>query len=144
MGPSVDQIEAHIETRREDLRSNLEELGQKAKSAVDWRERFRANPGAILAVAFGGGFLIARMLGGSRAAPPPDSPVSQRAATLTGAAEPRKRLVSRAWDDIQSALVGVVAEKVTRTLGEVVPGFKEQLAGSDRDARIGNGRSGPH
>jgi hypothetical protein len=144
MGPSVDQIEAHIETRREGLRSNLEELGQKAKSAVDWRERFRANPGAIMAVAFGGGFLIARMLGGSRAAPLAYSPVSQRAATPTAAVEPRKRLVSRAWDDIQSALVGVIAEKVTQTLGEVVPGFKEQLPGADHDARIANGRSGVH
>lgn len=45
MGQTVHQIEDHIDNSREDLRSNLEELAQRAKSAVDWRERFRGSPG---------------------------------------------------------------------------------------------------
>ena len=141
MGPTVDQIEEHIEGSREDLRSNLEELGQKVKSAVDWRERFRSNPGAILAVAFGGGFILAKLLVGSRTTGDHDSRLSRRAVSLS---EDRKGRVLRAWDDIQSALVGVVAAKVTNTLAEVVPGFKEQLPGRDDDARVVNGGSGPH
>ena len=143
MVPTVDQIEKHIEGSREDLRSNLEELGQKVKSAVDWREKFRSNPGAILAVAFGSGFILAKLLIGSRATDE-NSPLSRRAASLTGAVENRKGRVRRAWDDIQSALVGVVAAKVTNTLAEVVPGFKEQLPDRDDDARVINRGSGPH
>ena len=144
MGPTVDQIEEQIEGSREDLRSNLEELGQKVKSAVDWREKFRSNPGAILAIAFGSGFILAKMLAGSRTTGEHDSRLSRRAASLTGAVEDRKGRVLRAWDDIQSALVGVVAAKVTNTLAEVVPGFKEQLPGRDDDARVVNGGSVPH
>jgi hypothetical protein len=66
MGQTIDQLEDRIESCREDLRSNLEELGQKVRSAVDWREKFRANPGAILAVALAGGFVLANVIGGSR------------------------------------------------------------------------------
>ena len=144
MGQTVGQIEEQIAGSRDDLRSNLEELGQKVKSAVDWREKFRSNPGALLAVAFGGGFILA-MLGGSRASRE-DSSLSRRTRVVPGVVEDRKGRVLRAWDDIQSALVGVVAAKVTNTLAEVVPGFKEQLPGrnDDADARVVNGGSGRH
>ena len=84
MDPTVCQIEEHIEGSREDLRSNLEELGQKVKSAVDWRERFRSNPGAILAVAFGSGFILAKLLVGSRTTGDRDSRLSRRPVSLTG------------------------------------------------------------
>jgi len=55
MGQTVDQIEGQIEQSREDLRSNLDQLGRKVKSAVDWRQRFRARPRAILAIALAAG-----------------------------------------------------------------------------------------
>jgi hypothetical protein len=143
MGQRVDQIEAKIEGSREDLRANLEELGDKVKSAFDWRERFRANPGSILALAFGGGFIVAAALGasrGNRAGPS----VERRDPVSSEPGKDRKGQVLRAWDDIQSALVGVVAAKVTDTLAEVVPGFKEQLAASDYGARAIERESRPH
>jgi hypothetical protein len=143
MGQTVNEIEDHIETSREDLRSNLEELRQKVRTAVDWRERFRSNPGAVLAVAFGGGFILAKVIGGSRSDRSGASG-SRRSAALSGAVEDRKGQVLRAWDDIQSALVGVVASKVSHTLAEVVPGFKEQLAARDDDARVVNAAAGKH
>jgi hypothetical protein len=143
MGQTVDQIEDHIESSREDLRSNLEELGQKVKSAVDWRERFRANPAAALAVAFGGGLILARVIGGSRGRDTEPN-LSRDAATPTGAVNDRKGRALRVWDDIQHALVGVVAAKVANTLAEVVPGFKEKLASHEDDARVVNGGPGTH
>ena len=137
MGQTVGQIKDHIESSRADLRSNLEELGQTVKSAVDWREKFRGNPGALLAVAFGGGFILANAIGGSRRRGiEPD--ISRRAAAFTGAVEDRKGQALRAWDDIQSALVGAVATKVTNKLAESVRGFKEQLAAREEDARVGS------
>jgi hypothetical protein len=142
MGQTVDQIEDRIESSREDLRANLEALGQKAKSAVDWREKFRGNPGAILAIAFGGGFILANVISGSRGRR--GEPHVSRRASSADAVEARKGRALRAWEDIQSALVGVVAAKVQHTLAEVVPGFKEQLAAREDAARVVNGAPGTH
>jgi hypothetical protein len=141
MGQTVDQIEDHIESSREDLRSNLEELGEKVKSSVDWRERFRANPGAVLAIAFGGGFVLANVIGASRGRQGM-SHGTRQVALSAGAGENRKGHVSRAWEDIQNALVGVVAAKVSNTLAEVVPGFKEQLASREDAPRVVDGANG--
>jgi hypothetical protein len=142
MGQTVGQIEQQIEGSREDLRSNLAELGQKFKSAVDWRAKFRSNPGASLAVAFGTGFLLANVRGSARARPAASSELP-RAAALTGAVDERKGQMLHAWDDIRNALVGVVTAKVSNALAEVVPGFKEQFAAKETDD-VGNGDRSSH
>jgi hypothetical protein len=144
MGPSVDQIEQHIEDQREDLRANLEELGRKVKSAVDWRATFRANPGAALALAFGGGLVIAKLWGASGARRAPELPTLRRPGSLSPAVPDQRGRALRAWDDIQSALLGVVAEKVARTLGELVPGFTRQIVDKDDEDRIVDERLARH
>ncbi len=63
MGETADQIEAHIEDTRDDLGANLRELEHRVKSATDWREQFRSNPLRMVGVAFGGGILLASVLG---------------------------------------------------------------------------------
>ena len=63
MDQTTDQIEAHIETTRENLGANLQELEQEVKSVTDWRRQFRENPMRMLGVAFGGGILLAFLLG---------------------------------------------------------------------------------
>jgi hypothetical protein len=64
MGPTTDQIENDIDRARGDLKSNLEELENRAKDMADWRTQFDRHPGAMLGVALLGGALLA-MLGGS-------------------------------------------------------------------------------
>jgi hypothetical protein len=66
MARTKDEIEAHLERNRAELRSNLEELEQRVRSVTDWRGRFRNNPAICLLLAFGGGFLIAGMTSRSR------------------------------------------------------------------------------
>jgi len=66
MGETTDQIEQYIESKRADLGSNLQELEQKVKDAADWRQRFQANPWAFMGAAFGGGVLLAVMMGRRR------------------------------------------------------------------------------
>jgi hypothetical protein len=61
MGQTGDEIEGHIRDTREELRSNLQELEVRVKSAVDWRERFRRNPALGLGLAVSGGFLLAML-----------------------------------------------------------------------------------
>ena len=132
MGQTTDQIENQIENKREDLKSNLQELQTRVKTATDWRHYFAEHTGTMIAAAFGGGVLLATMLGGR----------SNRASLsqVGGSAEP-----ARAWrtgakhevlenvDSIKSALVSAAATKFKGILSEVVPGFKEQLAKAETD-----------
>ncbi|MBV9697150.1 MAG: hypothetical protein JO005_09515 [Gammaproteobacteria bacterium] len=129
MGQTSDQIESQIETRREDLRSNLEELEDKVKSATDWRQQFRNNTGTMLAIAFGGGLLLSGVLGrGSRRSYRAPSALPERAPRRSS---PRVQELRQTWDHIQSALIGVAASKVKDTLADFIPGFREQISRRD-------------
>ena len=67
MGETTNQIEAHIEETREHLGSNLRELEGKVKSATDWKYYFRKSPLIMIGAAFGGGLVVATMLGRGKA-----------------------------------------------------------------------------
>jgi hypothetical protein len=145
MAQTPDEIRSHIESKQEDLRSNLEELEGRVKSIADWRQHFRRNPGVGLGFAFAGGLLLASMRGGadSRAAGTyrPSHAISREGGT-------RNRLILQAWENIRSALIGVAASKVAYTLAQMVPGFRDHLArrtgaGDAREAKhSGNGMQG--
>ena len=139
MGQTTDQIENQIENRREELKSNLQELETRVKTATDWRHYFSEHTGTMIAAAFGGGVLLASMLGGR----------SNRASLSQagGSAEPSrpwtrgtKHEVLENLDSIKSALVGAAATKFKGILGEVVPGFTEHLAKAEAD----RGRESTH
>ena len=120
---TTDEIEAHLERKRSELRSNLEELEQRVKSVTDWRRQFRKNPAISLLLAFSGGFLIASMTGRSRARYEPRHDF---------APEPRVSVEGRrsgqVWDSIQSALIGVAAAaRVAETLAAVGSRLKSHL-----------------
>lgn len=128
MGETTNQIEGYIETKREVLGSNLAELEDKVKSITDWREQFRRNPMAMVGVAFGGGVLLASMLGGK--------PRHQSNRRLVDAAIPHAgnagadRQADKAletWDTIKGALIGVAATRFKDFVGEIIPGFDEQF-----------------
>jgi hypothetical protein len=132
MGQRTDQIENQIENKREDLKSNLQELETRVKTATDWRHYFAEHTGAMIAVAFGGGVLLATMVGGR----------SNRASLnqAGGSSEPArpwtrgtKHEVLENVDSIKSALVGAAATKFKGILGEMVPGFAEHLAKAEAD-----------
>lgn len=137
MGKTVNEIENHIEHKREDLKSNLQELENRVKSAVDWRHYFQNHAGTMIAAAFGGGLLLSTMVGkrkrSSNMAPAPQDTADSGA----------KHQVLKAWDTITSALVGVAATKFTGMLSDVVPGFTEHLAKAEGDKGLnpGNGAS---
>ncbi len=63
MGQTTDQIESDIDQARAELKSNLEELETRAKSAADWRSQFRRHPGPMVVAAMVGGVLLSAMLG---------------------------------------------------------------------------------
>jgi hypothetical protein len=63
MGETTDQIEADIAQRRDDLKSNFEELETRVKEAADWRSQFRRHPGVMIGAALLGGMLLSAMVG---------------------------------------------------------------------------------
>ena len=131
MGQRTDQIENQIEDKREDLKSNLQELETRVKTATDWRHYFEEHTGTMIAAAFGGGVLLAAMVSGR----------SDRASLgQAGDSEPARQWrtgtgheVLQNVDSIKSALVGAAATKLKGFLGEIVPGFKEHLAKAEAD-----------
>ena len=132
MGQTTDQIENQIETKREDLKSNLQELESRVKTATDWRHYFAEHTGTMIAAAFGGGVLLAAMLGGrsnraSLSQPEGFTESPYRRGTGT------KREVLENVASIKSALVGAAATRFKGILGEVVPGFSEHLAKAEAD-----------
>jgi hypothetical protein len=123
-----DQIESHIRNKREDLRSNLEELEGRLKSVVDWREQFRRNPALGLGLAAGAGFLLATVTSRPRRRATGDR-------TEPGLIERRSHL-RHFLEGVQSTLTGIVAARVTDLLTERLLGrTNEPLREADHSAR---------
>ena len=139
MGERTDEIADQIESRREDLKSNLQELETRVKTATDWRHYFAEHTGTMVAAAFGGGVLLAAMVGGR---PGRGSQVQADSSTEPRRAWDRgtKHEVLENLDSIKSALVGTAATRFKDILGEMVPGFREHLAKAEAD----RGRESTH
>jgi uncharacterized protein DUF3618 len=136
MGQTTHQIEAHIESTREDLGSNLHELERKVKSVTAWKQHFRASPMTMLGVAFGGGVLLATMLGGrktrsgARTFPSHATPSEPHTGT-----DHQKHKALETWDNIKGALIGVAATRFKDYVAEVVPGFDEQYQRTEQKTK---------
>lgn len=134
MGQTTDQITAHIEHTRDDLGSNLQELEQKVKAVTDWKQHFQSSPMTLLGVAFGGGVLLASMLGGrSRRPRLPGS--TAMPAEPHGGTDHQKYQALETWDNIKGALIGVAAARFQAFVADVIPGFDEQYRQTEQQAQ---------
>jgi hypothetical protein len=128
MGQTTDEIEAYIDDRREDLGSNLHELEHRVKSVTDWKGHFQKNPMTMMGVAFGGGILLATIVGKRK-----NRRGERRLSGDSYGSEPRagttyqKHKALETWDNIKGALIGVAATRFKDFVGDVVPGFHEQF-----------------
>jgi hypothetical protein len=136
MGETTDQIASELESKREDLRSNLEELQNKVSSVTDWRQQVRRNPTAMVGIAFGSGLLLASLIGRPRRR------VEYNLGRAAQRQSPGKSQLRGVWDDIQGALIGVFATKVTNTLADVLPDFRDQLRAASRRRPFSTASSG--
>ena len=123
MGQAANQIEAHIEDTRADLGDNLRELEQKVKSATDWKHHYRNNPMTMVGIAFGGGIMLAAMLGGRKHR----RPNGQTSGASLKAIE--------TIDTIKNAIIGVAATKVKDFVGDIVPGFHDEMMRCEEQAK---------
>jgi len=139
MGERSDQIALEIREKRNELSDNFNELERKVKTAMDWREQFRQHPGTLLAVAFGGGALLAALF------PPRNSGARYRsrirsyssdasAATArdvsSSYAEPvstQHNDVKENMDALRGAVVGMALNRLTGLIDGLVPGFQQEF-----------------
>jgi hypothetical protein len=136
MGQTANQIEAHIEHTREDLGSNLDQLERKVKSAADWRHQFREKPALMLGAAFGGGILLATMLGGRKAPRHRERSYPARETTQPHAAsDTQKHKALETWDNVKGAMIGLAASRFKDYIGEIIPGFREEFRRTEEKTR---------
>jgi hypothetical protein len=137
VGQDTSQIEREIRGERDELGRNLHELQSHAKSLVDWRTHYRNHTGVSLAVAFGGGALIAlmatRRASGARHVARQEAPWTERRPVgyraLKALDRPRaKQQVGETWDHVLESLVAVLSAKAVEAIGSFVPGFREEYS----------------
>lgn len=112
MGQTTDQVETRIENTREDLKSNLQELEGRVRSATDWRHYVNQNPGVMIAAAFGGGVLLSALMKKRRRVPHTPLSSSARFGEARSLQSRTKQNVLEKLDTIKAALVGAAATKV--------------------------------
>lgn len=138
MAESADEIAARIRRKRERLRENLAELEGKVRAVTDWRQQVRSNTGLMLGLAFGAGLVLSAALntrGGRRASRLTDT--SRPSGAGRGASPAARSHLRAVWDEVQAALLGIAAARVTEAVATAVPQVRERLR--RRRARTGNG-----
>jgi len=136
MGETTHQIETHIADTREKLGENVRELERKVKSVTDWKQHVRTSPMTMLGVAFGGGILLATMVGRSKTSKSEPRGFSTDAASQDFLrANGQRDKVLETWNNIKGALIGVAATRFKDFVGEVIPGFQEQFARSEENTK---------
>jgi len=140
MAEQTDQLEQHIQSKRNELGQNLEELESKVKSAGDWHTYFERYPMTALGISFGGGILLAMLMGSNRpnrGRMMADSVgwqenQSRAAASPARPANGARDKMAETVDTIKGALFGLATAKVQDILSDAIPGFREQYQKTER------------
>jgi hypothetical protein len=136
MGETTNQIEWEIAQKRSELGDNLIELKQRAKAVVDWRAQVEERPGAMIAVAFAGGIILAALFSALRgpakvyAERPSGNAVEYDSPISKTAARPPSKLASatrKNLDALGGALLGIVATRTSSILEGILPGFQSEF-----------------
>jgi hypothetical protein len=125
MDESTSQIEADLRAGRRQLSRNFDELEFKARQLSDWRTHYRNNPKLLLGIALGGGLILGAVAGRARPSRDEYSPERLRNWRPDGTAAIRQ--INEVWETLSTALMGVAAAKVMNFVGNIVPGFEEQV-----------------
>ena len=134
MSETTGEIQGHIRDTQEHLKANIQELEQKVKSSIDWRQHFDKSPGMFLAAALGGGLMLALVTNSRRPrivyAPQPERVHLPR---VDIPAPPKATShVDDSMGVIKSALIGLAAGHIKDAIAHLVPGFKSALAEGEK------------
>jgi hypothetical protein len=125
----TDKIRQHIDTERQQLGRNLDEIEYRVKKATDLKGHLDKNMGWVLGAAVAGGLLIGLATRKSSTSSKttewrPDS--SERSAATPVRKNSRLNGLTETLDDIFDGLVAVVSGKVRSFVEDAVPGFREE------------------
>jgi hypothetical protein len=136
MGEKSDQIEREIQTERGQLGQNLSELQWKVQEATDWRVQFQKRPMLMMGIATASGLLFAAMTGG-KSRPRRYSAEDRRYGAQEHArgTELQKNKALETFDNIKGAMIAVAANTFQDFLGQLIPGFKEQIQKTAQEKR---------
>jgi hypothetical protein len=140
MAERPDQIARHIESARSELGNNLHELEDKVRQEADWKTHFERNPMTLLGLAFGGGVLLASMIGGSSRRADRATPEYQNGKPSGGGL--RNTQITNSWGTLKGALIGLAGARVRDALNEALPGFAEQYDKMERENSASASRTG--
>jgi len=158
MDEKPDEIMNHIESQRDQLGRNLNELEARVKRTTDWRAQFDRNPMLAMGIALGGGLLMGSMVGGSghrmkrsswSSSSQGSSYASANLASSTSAGShigsggtssamtsspyrEHRRKTSDTLEQIKAALIAFGTAKVKEFMSEALPGFQQHLADAER------------
>jgi len=148
MAQEPSKIKEYIETEREKLGDDLQEIEHRMKDAVDCRVWYEKNTALMLGAAVAGGFLLSTIVGGSSVEQPHQGSVGPAAggpewkgewrgesSSIHQDSRPKSNQLSRiggVLDNTVAALVGVAAHKLQDYVSQSIPGFKEQYAEAER------------
>jgi len=137
MDQSTNKIKDHIDSERELLGRNLDEIEDRVKEATSIKAQFDNRTGWFLGAAAAGGFLLSLALTKSSPGREPRRPAE--AGRTDSLFSHEQSPLSRHWnrvsdtlDTIAAGLVGVVSDKLSTYVADAVPGFREQYDAVDR------------
>jgi hypothetical protein len=131
MDDTANEIEAHIDSTRDRLGSNLRELEERVDAATDWRAHFRERPHLFLGAAVMGGVMLGNALRRRSSTRERGHVDATRAVDVSGS------VLAQAWElvnNVQGALVGVAGAGIKKYIGELVPGFDEHYRRAEQRA----------
>jgi len=132
MVQETDKIKDHIDTQRGHLERDLNEIEDRVRKAVDWREWFDRNPAAVLGAAAAGGLALSMLIRRSPNTPRVRGfeyetdfrPASKR--TQLSKTSSQINRVSDTLDNTVAALIGVASHKFRDFIADIVPNFREE------------------
>jgi hypothetical protein len=125
----TNKVEQHLETEREELGRNLDEIESRVKDMMDPKVYFDKYTGWILGATVAAGFLLAVAVGKAAADSPkeaqPGREQRDRADSPRFGTTQLHRLTETV-DTIFDGLVDVVSDKLQSFIADAVPGFQKQ------------------
>ena len=151
MGETTDAIKGRIDEQRHQLEGNLEgiedkfkqtseQVQEKVHNATDWRYQFNERPMLGLGIAFGGGILLASMMGGGSKDSNRQSYSYQPQYQSHSGTDIGRQHVSSTMDNIKGALLGVAAAQAKSFLSQSVPSFNDEYRKVENENSSGGSR----
>lgn len=145
MDEKSDEILEQIESQRNQLGANLNELQTRVRQTTDWRMHFDRNPMLMLGAALGGGIMLGAMVSTARSRSSGSYTGSKHftsAGTGSTATSVQRSRASETIDHVKAALIAFATAKAKEFMNAALPGFDNYLR--DAESKGSRGEAGDH